>query len=269
MYYLPDEKIFIYENRNPDSLGMIAVQGNEISHNHHINSFFCDHEDLDSILTESETLEAIAAKNGLAVLNHPGDYDGSRPIRPFYPVEWYIDMFQRYDHLIGMEAYCNGLSQQPANINKWDSTLIRLMPDRPVWGFSNEDYHGDYRPSGEVRHIIGRNGNIFLLPELSIEEVRSAMENGVFFIFHAPEGNNGPPPPEINSIEVNSRKGAIYINASNYEYIEWISDGVVVHRGDKVILSDLPEIGRYIRAVLHESDNGTLTGTQPFGIRRP
>ena len=267
MYYLPDEKIFNYENRDPDSLGMVAIQGNEVSHHHHIGSYFCDHQDLDSILTESETIEAIAAKNGLAVLFHPGAYDGSRRTRPFYPVEWYVNMFQRHDHLIGMEAFCTGLSQQPANINKWDSTLIRLMPDRPVWGFSNEDYHGDYRPGGEVRHIMGRNGNIFLLPELSIEKVRSAMENGVFFIFHAPEGPDGPSPPVINSIKVNSRKGTIDINASNYEYIEWISDGIIVHIGDQVCLSDLPNIGNYIRAVIYESENGALTGTQPFGIQ--
>lgn len=264
MYYLPDEKIFIYENRDPDSLGMIAIQSNEISHHHHIGSYFCDHEDINGILTESETLEAIAAKDGLAVLFHPGQYDGST--RSFYPVEWYIDILKRYDHIIGMEAYCHGLNQQPANINKWDSTLIRLMPDRPVWGFSNEDYHGDYRPSGVVRQIMGRNGNLFLLPELSIKEVRSAMENGAFLFFHGPEG---PSPPVINSIKVNSRKGSIHIKASDYEFIEWISDGVVVYTGDYIKISDLPEFGNYIRANIYESKNGAFKGTQPFGIRRP
>lgn len=268
MYYLPDEKIFIYENRDPDSLGMIAIQGNEVSHHHHMGSYFCDHEDRDNLLNEAGTLEAIAKKNGLAVLNHPGDYNGSRPSRPFYPIEWYIDLLQRHENLIGMEAYNTGLAYQPDHINKWDSTLTRLMPNRPVWGFSNEDYHGDFRPGGEVRHVMGRNGNVFLLPELSIEEVRLAMENGVFFFFHTPEDPGGLPVPEINSIRVNPQKGTIHIKASNYDCIEWISDGAVIHKGDHIILSDFPEIGNYIRAVLYNSENGALTGTQPFGIRK-
>lgn len=269
MYYLPDEKIYNYENRDPDSLGMIAIQGNEISHHHHMGSYFCDHEDRDNLLNEYETLEAIAAKDGLAVLNHPGDYDGTRPSRPFYPIEWYIDLIQRNKNLIGMEAYNTGLMHQPGSINKWDSTLTRLMPERPVWGFSNEDYHGDYRPGGEVRHIMGRNGNIFLLSELSTGEVRSAMEDGVFFFFHVPDGPNGPPLPEINSIEINQEKGTIQIKASNYKYIEWISNGSVIHKGNSIIISDFPNIGNYIRAVVFESENGSFVGTQPFGIRKP
>ena len=267
--YLPYENVFVYENRYPDSIGMLAIQANEVSQHHHIGSYFNDHAG--GILeTEAETLKAIAEKNGLAVLFHPGDYDGSRPSRPFYPVEWYVDLFQHYDNLIGMEAYTTGLMFQPGNINKWDSTLMRLMPGRPVWGFSNEDYHSDhYVNTGEVRHVMGRNGNIFLLPELSIEEVRSGMENGVFYFFHAPEGYGGPSPPVINSIKVNSRRGTIYIEASGFEYIEWISDGAVVYTGDHIDITDVPGVGNYVRANIYESAGGAFVGTQPFGIRRP
>ncbi|MBT3383809.1 MAG: hypothetical protein HN778_04715 [Prolixibacteraceae bacterium] len=268
LYYLPDEKIFVYENRDPDSLGMIAIQGNEISWHHHIGSYFCDFEKGVNNSNEQETLEAISAKNGLAVLNHPGDYNGSRPSRPYYPIDWYIELFQRFENLIGMEAYNTGLAYQPEHVNKWDSTLTRLMPDRPVWGFSNEDYHGDFRPGGEIRHVIGRNGNLFLLPELTLGEVRSAMENGVFFFFHNPDVSGNVPVPEINSIEVNSTKGTIQIEGSNYDYIEWISEGDVVHKGDFLKISDFPEIDNYVRAVLYNSKNGALTGTQPFGIQK-
>ena len=259
------EDSFVYEDRDPDSLGMLAIQANEVSHHHHMGSYFSDHAD-GRTASVAESLEAIAEKNGVAVLFHPGNLT-----RENQSIDWYVDHFQRYDHLIGMEAYNNGFRNNPRNLNKWDSTLIRLMPDRPVWGFSNDDFHGG---------IMGRNWNVFLLPELSLEEFRKAMENGMFYFVYAPEGHDGPPPPEINSIEVNSRRGTIYIDASDYQYIEWISDNAVVYVGDKINLFDLPEVGSYVRANIYQSkhyqyhpparyqqsDIGAVTVTQPFGI---
>jgi hypothetical protein len=265
----PHDDFFVFENRDPESLGMIAIQANEVSSHYHIGSYFCDHPggnwpEFDGLLVGvDETLEAIAEKGGLAVLMHPGrhgaDHEG------VVPVEWYYDVFQRYDHLIGLEAYNSGLVEhQPGSIHKWDSVLTYFMPDRPVWGFSHDDFH-NYRWS-----VPDRNFNIFLLPKLSVEEVRSAMENGVFYHVAGYERqDNAPPPPEINSIKTDSRKGTIHIEASNYEFIEWISDGSVVHVGDHINISELPDIGNYVRANIYQSKDGVRAGTQPFGISKP
>jgi len=246
---LSHEEVFVYEDRNPDLLGMIAVQANEVSQHHHVGSYFNDHPG-GTLETVEETLEAIASKDGIAVLFHPGLYDGTRENWPYHPIDWYIDIYQSYDHLVGAENH---------NLARWDSTLTRLMPERPVWGFSNDDYH---------RGVMGRRWNVFLLPELSIEQVRYGMENGLLYFVHAPEGPDGPPAPEISSISVSSRKGVISIEATGYEYIDWISDNNVIHTGDYIDIRDFPELTGYIRAEIYESEDGPLAGTQPFGIRR-
>ncbi len=97
------EDVFVYENRDPGALEMIAIQGNEVSQHHHLGSYFNDHPG-GTLETVAETLEVIDEKDGLAVLFHPGSYDGTHPTRSFHPIDWYIDLFNRYDHLIGMEA---------------------------------------------------------------------------------------------------------------------------------------------------------------------
>ena len=115
---------------------------------------------------------------------------------------------------------------------------------------------------------MGRNGNLFLLPELSKKEVRSAMEKGQFLIFHNPKGTDEKSIPEINSINVNPNDGLIEINASNYKYIDWISNGEVIHKGDFIVISKFPDMGSYVRAVVYSEKDGAFTGTQPFGIRK-
>ena len=250
---IPREYSFVYEDRDPEALGMLAIQANEISQHHHMGSYFNDHPG-GALRNESETLEAIGAKDGLAVLFHPGRHPQENE-----PVEWYVDLFRRYDHLIGMEAYNNGWHHNPGNLHKWDSSLIHLMPERPVWGFSNDDFHGG---------IMGRTWNVFLLPELSVEQVRHGMENGLFYFVYAPLGHDGPPPPEIKSITSDSKRGIIQIEASGHKYIEWISDGNVVYIGDSINLKKVPGIGSYVRANIYQSKYGSLAATQPFGIRR-
>ena len=246
---LSHEEVFVYEDRDPDLMGMIAVQANEVSQHHHVGSYFNDHPG-GVLETVEETLEAIASKEGIAVLFHPGLYDGTRENWPYHPIDWYIDIYQNYDHLVGTENH---------NLARWDSTLTRLMPERPVWGFSNDDYH---------RGGMSRRWNVFLLPELTIEQVRYGMENGLSYFVHAPEGLDGPPAPEILSISVNSRRGIISIEATGYEYIEWVSNNNVVHTGDYIDIRHFPELAGYIRAEIYESENGPLAGTQPFGIKK-
>ena len=250
------EKASVFEDRDPDTLGMIAIQAVEVSQHHHMGSYFSNHAG-GTLKTVAESLDTITAKNGLAVLFHPGSYFGNSSTRPFHSIEWYVNLYKRYNHLIGMEVYNNG--NNTVHIHRWDSILVKVMPDRPVWGFSNDDFHCGG---------MGRNWNVFLLPELSSEEVRRGMENGLFYFVYAPGGDNGSSPPIIESITVNSRRGIIHIKATGYKFIEWKSDNKVVHRGEDFNINDFPEVNGYIRAELYESENGALAGTQPFSIQR-
>ncbi len=237
----------VYANRDPVALGMIDIQANELSRHHHMGSFFNDHN---GTVTEIESLEATALKNGITMLYHPGRYNNSK--------EWYADLYKRYDHLIGLEVYNQG-DRYPQDRMIWDSILTITMPDRPVWGYSNDDMH--------TLPNVGRNWSMLILPELTHESVRHGMENGLSYFVFAPQGHDGPSAPVIESIVVNQRKGTIDITASGYESVRWISEGRVVHEGNPVNIKELEDVGSYIRAKLYGSGE-TVTGTQPFGISK-
>ncbi len=242
----------IYENRDPAALGMIDIQSNELSRHHHMGSFFNDHN---GTTTEEESLQATAAKNGITMLYHPGRYQQRNP--EIYNLQWYLDAYGNYDHLFGLEVYNQG-DRYPNDRRMWDSILTVMMPDRPVWGYSNDDMHS--------LNQLGRNWTELILPELTHESVRHGMVNGLSFFVYAPEGHDGPSPPVIESITVNERRGRIDINATGYESIVWISGGRVLHEGGSVNLAGLGEDLSYIRAKLY-GPGETVTGTQPFGIR--
>jgi hypothetical protein len=133
------------------------------------------------------------------------------------------------------------------------------MPERPVWGYSNDDMHSLSR--------LGRNWSLMILPELTHESVRHGMESGLSFFVYAPDGHQGPPVPVIETIEVNSRKGTIVIVASGYETIRWISEGEVVSNESTIDLDNLENPGGYLRAEL-SGPGSTIINTQPFGVKK-
>ncbi len=238
---------FLFEDRDPFELRMIDIQANELSSHHHMGSFFNDHN---NTTTEIESLVAINAKDGIAMLYHPGRYD--------FSVDWYVELYKSYDHLFGLEVFNQG-DRYPDDRETWDSILSETMPERPVWGFSNDDMHTSAQ--------IGRNWNIMLLPELTHETVRHGMEYGLSYFVYAPEGHDGPATPVIENINVNQRKGLIEISASGHDSVHWFYNGIRLHNGEIINLDDIPDDITYVRAELH-GPGDIITGTQPFGIIR-
>jgi hypothetical protein len=238
---------FNYEDRDPVVLKMIDIEGNEFSRHHHMGSFF---NDLLGTSDVTESLEAIAAQDGIVMLNHPGRYN--------YPVDWYTDLYRNHDHLIGMEVYNQG-DRYPQDRPKWDSLLTVTMPDRPIWAYSNDDMHA-------LPHV-GRNWNVLILPELTHESVREGMENGLSYFIYAPQGHKGPGPPVIHAIKTDNRKGTIEIIASGYNTVQWISEGKVIHDGPAINLKQSEQTGSYVRAMFYGAGE-TIAGTQPFGIKK-
>lgn len=249
----PEEPTWPWQafDREPDSLDMVAIQGNEISEENHIGSHFNDYGD-SLVATEEDAIKDIGRRGGVALFHHPGRYDRA--------VEWYTDLYRRYDHLIGQEVY-NQTDRYPGDRTKWDSILTELLPERPVWGFSNDDMH-------DPEEDLGFSWNVIISPELTSDLVRQAMEQGRFFFVHAPKGYDGSPVPVIEAITVDEHPGIIHIKASDYEYIEWVSQGEIVHRGDRLNLADLPDTSKYIRAEVCGADS-IVVGTQPFLLLRP
>jgi predicted metal-dependent phosphoesterase TrpH len=72
-------------DRDPETLGMVAIEGNEISRVHHIGSYFNDYGSAD-VDSEDAVIKEIGRRGGLAVLFHPGRYTK--------PVEWYVEMYR-------------------------------------------------------------------------------------------------------------------------------------------------------------------------------
>lgn len=243
-----DTASITYENRIPEQLNMLAVQGSEISSPQHLGCYFtCNYH---AAKNEDTVLINTAADNGLVIFNHPGKYT--------YPASWYCNYLIKYKHIVGVEAYNQG-NRYPNDLMFWDSLLINMMPERPVWGFSNDDMH---RIAS-----IGMTWNVFILPELTAAWVRRGMEEGRFFFVLAPDGHKGKNPPAIQSVFVRNRRSIINIQAAGQDSIRWISEGKVIHHGETLKMNDLRLTVKYVRAEVYGPD-GTVIGTQPFGIKK-
>lgn len=246
---------FIFEDRNPATLGMIDIEANELSSHHHMGSFFNNHkrpvygQPVDFTVTEQESIEDVAAKNGIVMLYHPGRYDRT--------LDWYVDIFNTYEHVFGLEVYNQG-DRYPEDRMLWDSILTLTLPDRQVWAYSNDDMH--------VESHIGRNWNMVIIPELSHDQVRHAMEQGLSYFVYAPEWRVSSSAPFIHEIQVNRRRGTISITASDVERVIWISEGRAVHEGSGITLGEVSDLGVYVRAELYGAGN-SITSTQAFAIR--
>ncbi|MFH1377680.1 MAG: sugar-binding protein [Planctomycetota bacterium] len=236
--------------RDPGALGVIPIQGNEISKIHHIGSLFNDYGDSD-VESETKAFEEIKKRGGLAILNHPGRYQ--------FPVDWYLNHYRTHPHLVGLEIYNQG-NRYPNDRQTWDAILTEIIQERPVWGFSNDDMH-------KMKTHPGRSWNVLLLNELTLDSVRQAMEAGYFFYVYSPEGHSGAAAPVIKEITVNPDEGLIAIQADGYDRVVWISDGNIVHQGETIDLDLVDAIGEYVRAEVFSGN--IVIGSQPFRVEYP
>lgn len=234
-----------FKDINPSDVGMVDIQGAEMwFKKHELNCFFSDYAGPDS----EGFMDTITTKGGIAVFNHPGRYK--------FPAGWYIDLYKHYSNLVGIEVFNCG-NRYPNDYQLWDSILTVMSPIRPVWGFSNDDMHS--------MRDLGKDWNVFLLPEANQQNVRYAMENGITYFVHAPEAPKGQKPPVINSIDVNQKKGVIRIKASGDDSIAWISGGSKVHKGSRFRVKKLPD-SSYFRAEIYGAGN-SIVCTQPFVVK--
>ncbi len=229
--------------RDPADLGMVAIAGNELSRHHHTGAWFVQYETPSSDLKAN--LAEVGDLGGLAVLYHPGRYE--------FEAEWYVDLLRKYAHLIGMEVYNQG-DRYPKDRQLWDAVLTELMPERPVWGFSNDDMH--------VLLHLGRNWQVLLLPELTEQAVREAIVEGRFYFCRVTR--DGEEAPEIKAISTDAETGHIAIEATGADEIIWISRGEQVHSGPVFDPRQAPNAAGYVRARLIGPNGSTYT--QPFSL---
>jgi len=268
---IPSEKrrfpqIDAYENRDPETLGMLAIAGNEHSIHQDTNSFFIQYETRSRKL--EQTIKEVGDLGGIMMINHPGRYwepteDGSIPDDI---IENYAAIFRDNAHVVGMEVINQG-QRYKDDVRLWDKVLAVLMPERPVWGFSNDDMH--------AKKKLGRDWEVFLIPSLNETNVRKAMEAGSFYFStlgtHPEEERSVAETPMITSITHDADAGTISISATSggnilpEEQYKWISAGEVVHTGSVLDYRNNPGIANYIRAEL--TGKGGTTYTNPYGIK--
>lgn len=153
-----------------------------------------------------------------------------------------------------MEVY-NQVDRFPNCRAIWDNVNSKLMPNRPVWGYANDDSHGD----GHLYHGF----NIFLMPVLDESSLRTAMNTGAFYFCYEPAASGDALTPSIESIIVNEVAKTITIISADYDTIDWVSAGTTtIETGDIFNYSDFK--GNFVRAVLTNSHG--YTHTQPFGF---
>ncbi|RCW36812.1 PHP domain-containing protein [Marinilabilia salmonicolor] len=245
----PDKTTWPWENYdiNTSEYYILPVQGNEISKANHIGSYFNDYSDGNQS-SEKIAIEEIGKLDGLAVVNHPGRYRKKRN------AEFYSDLYQTFDHLVGMEVVNKG-DLYPDDRILYDSILSFLMPDRPVWAFSNDDFHRQKN--------FGTSYNIFLLPEngLQLDIFREGFKRGHFFAVYDPS-STWSKAVVPDSVVVSDSEIVVYADCDDQQ-IQWISEGYLVHIGKTLPLT--MNLGKYVRATII-GENMAFTLVQPFGL---
>jgi len=269
---------------------MLAIEGAELTSTYHVNSFFNGYgvpppyTQASPSLLNKELLE-VANRGGLAVLNHPDTRQ---------PPEWFAQLFRQHpaDNFVGLEIGADDAVIVDSYVTLWDQLLGELMPSRPIWGFGTSDMH-----------ILTRTRfafTVFVLDELTTENVKEAMRSGQFYSVVGPrvlnlsrdrgQTHDGPAAydgtyPDLHSVTVDRNAGKISIDATGYDEIVWISQpvlrdsnvkapwpsGQIVQRGPVFNFADGATPLRYVRAeVIRHSEQGPIRlFINPFALTRP
>ena len=207
---------------------------------------------------------------GLSIIDHPGDWLKSRdnPAAAHDPanVQFFADILRDHPSCLGMEAYNGGDGVTQRDRELWDELLRRLAPEgRNVFGFANDDAH--------YLRDIGRTAEFFYMPANTVDNLRTAMENGTFLassridraLLGSFEGDREKEFPLVTRMNIDEDAGTIALTVTDTDKVEWIADGVVIAEGASLNLRDYPdEIGSYVRAQL--TGPGGITTTQAFLI---
>ena len=235
----------------------------------HVNGFFVDYGN--GILGAEEDYETVIAGNsaagGITFINHPGDFLAANKengrAEDYNQLKVFIDPLMKYDSCVGIEIFNLRDTTDRADRILWDTILQYTIPQgKNVWGFANDDSH--------ALDDIDVTRDIMLMPELSNEALRTAMENGTFFAcsryarYEMGEDFVGEGEyAHISEVLVDDEADIISVSASNYDVIEWIADGEIIATGDTLDLKQYSdEIGCYVRFQI--KNEGGIVCSQPF-----
>lgn len=175
-----------------------AIENNPSSlNNAHVNSWFVDYGNgLLGGTSDYETpIKSVDELGGLSVINHPGEYTNARDedcTADAYDYndtmyKYYIDKFtnllRTYPSCMGIDMNSKGDSRTRFDRKLWDILLMNLAPEgRNVLGIATSDAH-----SVEAAYT---GYTMMLMPENTVENLKTAMSTGAFFAASKKLGNN-------------------------------------------------------------------------------
>lgn len=267
--------------------GLLGIPNtDEQSIKDHLNTFWTpwNNADGDTLESKIDYVNELAGDefDPISHINHPGRYYGGSttkvgpngedlgalaandPAR----VARYVGLFEQYpDSLVGMEIVNKvGDGDSYSDRILWDNVLAETMPERNVFGFSNDDAHST--------DAVGYDYNMFLMPELSEKAIYDTMKSGAWYstalvakreLGKDFKGDRTKPGPSISNIEVDQLADTITITGADYTRVEWVADGQVIATGSTIDLDDYSaNLDNYVRAQLI-GENG-ISFTNAFGV---
>ncbi len=197
----------------------------------HVNGYFCDWGEGDIGFENGHeyAVKHVDKAGGISVINHPGDWLGSathpEKARDIKNVRYFGEIFNKYESCLGMEILNRVDSVGSSDRILWDNVLQYVIPrgERTVWGFGNSDAH--------KLSDIDTSYMDFILPEYSLENVKTTMERGSFFVVgrrarkEMPDDFVGEGPlPQVTGITVDDENDIITISAKNADKVQWIAN---------------------------------------------
>lgn len=201
----------------------------------HVNGYFCDFGQGDIGFENGfeYAVKNVDKAGGISVINHPGDWLGSashpEKARDINNVRYFGDIFNEYKSCVGMEVLNRVDSVTSSDRILWDNILQYVIPhgERTVWGFSNSDAH--------KLSDIDTSYMDFILPGYSVDNVKSAMENGTFFAVgrrarkeFADDFVGTGVMPSVTGIVVDDANDVITIAAKDAHTVQWIANGNII-----------------------------------------
>lgn len=224
-----------------------------------------------------ELAVAFVEKNGgLSHINHPGDFIESNKnidaVSDPENVKYFGDIILKYNSCLGIEVFNDRNSTTPYDRILWDNLLMYCLPyGKNVIGFSNNDAH-------DIENI-DTSFSVFMMPENTDENVKTAMQDGTFFavtrILRANDiigpaadidvRNQNLPYPVFTKVAVD--RHTVNVTTKDADTIQWIADGKVIASGtleDGAASLNLDEIEgaenfSYVRAEIYGEGGVCLT----------
>lgn len=235
----------------------------------HVNSFFVDYgQGKWGRENDYETpIAAVDALGGLTHINHPGDRtlakNDVKNAKDPKNIRYFNNLLVKYPSCLGIEVVnSTDLSTRNDRVF-WDCLLEDIIPKgRNIWAFANSDSHSE--------DSIDSAFEIFMMPDNTIENVRTAMESGTFFACSRNAFNElgedfiaSGEYPTVTSITVDDSTDQITVQGADYDTVQWISKGEIIATGNTIDLNEHEDrIGRYVRAQL--KGRGGICFTQAF-----